>query len=140
MMGIGSAVMQRAQRVAAAATPLPAAPAPPPTLLAKLPVKLQDATILALQGEDHYVRVHTSAGSELILMRLSDAIDGMGGTPGARTHRSWWVAKVALASTRRDNGRITLVLSGGLEVPVSRGYASELKEAGWLAALPPEKP
>jgi DNA-binding LytR/AlgR family response regulator len=56
----------------------------------------------------------------------------MGQTPGARTHRSWWVSKASVASVRRDNGRLALVLKNGTEAPVSRGYASELREAGWL--------
>jgi DNA-binding LytR/AlgR family response regulator len=134
MMTIATAVEQRAHRISVAAIPLPAAPAAtPPTLLARLPDKLKAGTILALQGEDHYVRVHTTAGSDLVLIRLSDAIEDMGDTPGARTHRSWWVSKSAMKSVRRDNGRITLVLANDLEVPVSRGYASEIKEAGWLA-------
>ena len=123
----------RARRTATAAAPLaPPAGRSVPALAQRLPVKLQDAAILALQGEDHYVRVHTDRGSDLILLRLSDAIAEMGPTPGARTHRSWWVSKAAVASIRRDNGRIALVLSSGTEAPVSRGYAPELREAGWL--------
>jgi LytTr DNA-binding domain len=133
MMAISTAILERAHRVSVAAIPAPATPAPTPaTLVARLPDKLKAGAILALQGEDHYVRVHTDAGSDLILMRLADAIDGMGDTPGARTHRSWWVSKSALKTMRRDNGRVALVLSNDLEVPVSRGYASELKDAGWL--------
>ena len=131
VVSIISAII-RARRVAVAAAPIPAAPAPPPTLLSRLPDKLKAGAILALQGEDHYVRVHTDAGSDLVLMRLGDAIDGMNGTPGARTHRSWWVSKSAVKTLRRDNGKTALVLSNDLEVPVSRGYASELRDAGWF--------
>jgi DNA-binding LytR/AlgR family response regulator len=131
MSGVGAIL--RARRTAQAAAPLPAPiDARQPKLIQRLPVKLHDATILALQGEDHYVRVHTDRGSDLILLRLSDAIAEMGATPGARTHRSWWVAKAAVAGVRRDNGRIALSLKDGAEAPVSRGYAPELREAGWL--------
>ena len=132
VMSLVGAVL-RAQRTTQAAAPLPAAAdARPPKLIQRLPVKLQDAAILALQSEDHYVRIHTDRGSELILLRLTDAITEMGTTPGARTHRSWWVSKGAVASVRRDNGRTALMLTNGAEAPVSRGYASELREAGWL--------
>lgn len=124
----------RAQRIAAASAPVPKArPAVAPTLSARLPEKLKGGAILALEGEDHYVRVHTDKGSDLVLIRLGDAIGEMGSTPGARTHRSWWIARQAVKSVRRDNGRTSLVLSTGAEVPVSRGYASELREAGWFA-------
>ena len=33
-----------------------------------------ERTKLALEAEDHYVRVHTLHGSALILMRLADAV------------------------------------------------------------------
>lgn len=124
----------RARRTTIAAAPVlaPVAAGGPSPLAARLPPKLKDGAILALQGEDHYVRVHTDKGSDLVLMRLADAIEAMGATPGARTHRSWWVAKSAVASVRRDNGRTALLLTNATEAPVSRGYAPELREAGWL--------
>ena len=123
----------RARRVAVAAGPIPEpAKTSVPSLATRLPEKLRGGQILALQGEDHYVRVHTDKGSDLILIRLADAASEMGGAPRAQTHRSWWVMKGAVKSVRRDNGRTALVLANGLEVPVSRGYASELREAGWL--------
>jgi hypothetical protein len=130
----GISAIIRARRVAVAAAPAPSKAAGPPRLAARLPAKLRDASILALESEDHYVRVHTPAGSELVLMRLGDAIAEMGTTPGARAHRSWWVARTAVQSLKRNNGRLALLLAGGLEVPVSRGYASELREAGWFDA------
>jgi hypothetical protein len=132
VMSLAGAIL-RARRTTQAAAPLPSPADVRPTKLSqRLPVKLQDAAILALEGEDHYVRIHTDKGSELVLLRLSDAIAEMGPTPGARTHRSWWVSKAAVATVRRDNGRLALVLKSGAEAPVSRGYASELREAGWL--------
>ena len=125
---------RRDTRIEAAATPVSGVAATrPPSLTARLPDKLKGGTILALQAEDHYVRIHTDKGSDLILMRLADATEQMGSTPGARTHRSWWVSKSAIKSVRRDNGRVALVLTNDTEVPVSRGYTSELREAGWLS-------
>jgi DNA-binding LytR/AlgR family response regulator len=126
---------RRTVRIEVAAAPVPtAAASAPPSLTARLPDKLKGGTILALQAEDHYVRIHTDKGSDLILMRLADATEQMGATPGARTHRSWWVSKGAVKSIRRDNGRIALILTNDTEVPISRGYVSELREAGWLDA------
>lgn len=130
---IGAILRARRTRIAFAAAPVAVETAPAPaSLAARLPAKLKGSAILALQAEDHYVRVHTEAGSDLILMRLADAVEAMGATPGARTHRSWWVAKNAVKSVRRNNGRVALVLTNDAEAPVSRGYASELREAGWL--------
>jgi hypothetical protein len=106
--------------------------APPPKFLARLPVKLQGAEIYAVEAEDHYLRLHTSLGQDLILLRLADAIAELEGLEGAQTHRSWWVAKTAVASVERGDGRATLTLTDGAEVPVSRGFAKQLRSAGWF--------
>lgn len=97
----------------------------------RLPIKLRGAGIRAVQAEDHYLRVHTDRGSDLILMRLSDALDELEGLEGAQTHRSWWVARSAVRDVTRGDGRATLTLEGELTVPVSRRYARALRDAGW---------
>ena len=106
--------------------------APPPKFLARLPEKLQGAELYAVEAEDHYLRLHTSLGQDLILLRLADAIAELQGIEGAQTHRSWWVAKAAVASVERGDGRATLTLKDGAEVPVSRGFAKQLRAAGWF--------
>jgi hypothetical protein len=97
----------------------------------RLPLKLRGAAIRAVQAEDHYLRIHTDRGSDLILMRLSDALEELEGLEGAQTHRSWWVAKDAVRDVARGDGRATLTLEGDITVPVSRRYARALREAGW---------
>ncbi len=98
----------------------------------RLPIKLRAAEIYAVESEDHYLRVHTSAGQELILMRLADAVRELSGLEGMQTHRSWWVAKQGLADVVKGDGRLTLKLKSGAEAPVSRTYAKAVKEAGWM--------
>lgn len=105
--------------------------ADPVRFLERLPPRLRGATLRAVQAEDHYLRLHTDRGSDLILMRLSDAVAELAGMEGAQTHRSWWVARDAVRDARRGDGRATLLLDGGLEAPVSRRYARALREAGW---------
>lgn len=105
---------------------------PPARFLARLPAKLRGATLEAVEAEDHYLRLHTDRGSDLILMRLSDAIAELAGIEGAQTHRSWWVAKDAIADARRANGRAVLKLRSGAEAPVSRTYLRALKDEGWV--------
>ncbi len=132
MTVLSTLVLERRRRVEAA-SPLPAdTPLLPVTLTGRLSPKLKGETVLALEAEDHYVRIHTPAGSELVLLRLADAANEMGNTPGARTHRSWWVARSAVKAVNRNAGKTSLQLVNGLEVPVSRGYLAELREAGWL--------
>jgi hypothetical protein len=98
----------------------------------RLPAKLRGAMIYAISAEDHYLRLHTSKGSDLILMRLSDAISELEGLEGAQTHRSWWVARDAVESSRRDGDKLVLTLKGGAEAPVSRPNIRPLREAGWF--------
>lgn len=98
---------------------------------ARLPPRLRGSVIRAVQAEDHYLRIHTDRGSDLILMRLTDALDELEGLEGAQTHRSWWVARSAVRSVSRGNGRATLTLDGDVVVPVSRRFAKALRDAGW---------
>ena len=98
--------------------------------LDRLPVRYRGAHLWAVSSEDHYLRVHTSLGEELILMRLADAVRELAGADGVQVHRSWWVAKSGVGDTRRDNGKLVLKLKSGTEVPVSRTYLAAAKEAG----------
>jgi DNA-binding LytR/AlgR family response regulator len=88
--------------------------------------------LLCLQMEDHYVRAHTARGSDLILTPLKDAIAELGATDGLQVHRSWWVARAAVAEPVTSGRNLSLRLSNGLEVPVSRASVAKLRAAGWL--------
>ena len=112
-----------------------AVPAPAPArlrLLLRLPARLAGAELYAIEAEDHYLRFHTDSGSALLLMRLGDAIAELRQLDGARTHRSWWVAREAVIGVSRGGGRAVLKLKGGLQAPVSRTYARALRSAGWF--------
>ena len=109
-----------------------APPAPSPDFLRKLPAELRREDILALQAEDHYVRVHTAAGSTLVLMRLSDAIAAMPEGSGFRLHRSWWAGREVIVKARYARGSGEAELNNGLTAPISRTHAPALREAGLL--------
>jgi DNA-binding LytR/AlgR family response regulator len=108
-----------------------AAPAPP-RFLDRLPPRLRGSDLWAVSAEDHYLRLHTSKGQDLILLRLSDAIAELEGMEGAQTHRSWWVARAAISDVRKGDGGATIRLPDGTEAPVSRTYAKALRERGWI--------
>lgn len=127
MTALNFLVQRRPIETHAASTGAPAA-----RFLDRLPAKLRGAELHAVEAEDHYLRLHTARGQDLILMRLSDAIAELEGIEGAQTHRSWWVARAAVEGARRGDGRATLQLKGGVEAPVSRAYAKALREAGWF--------
>lgn len=99
----------------------------------RLPLPMRQSKVIALEAEDHYLRVHLEGGqSTLILMRLSDAIAELPKDTGAQTHRSWWVAKDAVRGVTKADGRATLTLNAALEAPVSRSFYRALNDAGWL--------
>ena len=105
---------------------------PVPAFLERLPIKYRTAELHAISSEDHYLRVHTSLGEEMILMRLADAVRELSGADGLQVHRSWWVAKQGVQEEKRVDGRSLLVLPSGTEVPVSRSYRAKAKEAGLI--------
>ena len=93
---------------------------------------LRAADVLALQAEEHYVRVHSSDGAELVHYRFGNAVDEMPAELGLRVHRSWWVAESAVQSAKRGSRRWQLKLATGVAVPVSDSYIKAVRERGWL--------
>ena len=87
--------------------------------------------VLALQMEDHYVRVYRPNGSDLILMPFGRAI-GRVEMAGLRTYRSWWVARHAVVAVEGSSRSMRLHLSNGVVAPVARSAVIRLRAAGWL--------
>lgn len=96
-------------------------------LYERLAPKLRSAEIYALAAEDHYVRVITSKGDELVLMRLSDAIRETAPLKGLSPHRSWWVAEGGAQKV----GKSEITLHTGQTVPISRSGMKLVRAAGW---------
>ncbi len=99
--------------------------------LDRLPPRL-GRELLCLQMEDHYVRAHTTIGSDLILIPLHQAVAELDGLDGLQVHRSWWVARWAVAAVERDGRTVRLRLRNGVTAPVSRRAVAALKAAGWI--------
>jgi hypothetical protein len=107
----------------------------PAVIRTRLPPRLARARLVAVEAEDHYLRIRTEAGSDLILMRFADAVAALAMADGFRTHRSWWVARTAVEAARWKAGRGELTLSDGSSAPVSRTYAAALKGTDWAAPV-----
>ncbi|MEZ5997945.1 MAG: LytTR family DNA-binding domain-containing protein [Hyphomonas sp.] len=99
-----------------------------PHFLDKLPVHKQ-GDIWALSSELHYVRVYTSRGNDLILMRLSDAIRQCDGIAGIQVHRSHWVANEGVGSVETVDGKMQVRLRNDVALPVSRSYSGAVRNA-----------
>lgn len=90
-----------------------------------------EGTLLCLEMQDHYLKVHATGGTDMILCRMEDAARELEGL-GRRVHRSWWVADAARNGVERDGQRQVLVLINGARVPVGRTYRPALRAAGWI--------
>ena len=89
--------------------------------------------IVYLRVSGHYVEVTASGGSDVILMRLADAVDALGGL-GMQIHRSYWASFNHMQHLVRREGRMLLRLTDGREIPVSRPYLKAVR------AVVPSKP
>lgn len=94
------------------------------TFLKRIPVELGN-DLISLNAQDHYLKVTTTKGSEMILMRLTDACEELSEFEGMQVHRSWWVATAHVQALEREAGKGTLSLSDGQKVPVSRGFLKD---------------
>ena len=95
----------------------------PSALLSRLPPEI-GGDILALETEDHYLRVHAGGGSALILMRMADAVALLDPRLGAQVHRRWWVAEAAVAGLRTEGQKLHLRLVDKSLVPVGRTFSA----------------
>ena len=84
--------------------------------------------IVCLKVSGHYVEVTASGGSDVILMRLADAVDALGGM-GMQVHRSYWASFDHMQRLVRREGRVLLRLTDGREIPVSRPYLKAVRAA-----------
>jgi DNA-binding LytR/AlgR family response regulator len=95
----------------------------PSGLLSRLPPEI-GSDIIALETEDHYLRVHAIGGSALILMRMADAVALLDPRLGAQVHRRWWVAQAAVAGVRTEGQKLSLCLVDNTQVPVGRTFSA----------------
>ena len=114
----------------------------PSALLKRLPPGIGN-DIIALETEDHYLRVHALGGSALILMRMADAVALLDPQLGAQVHRRWWVAQAAVAGVQTEGQKLFLCLIDNKLVPVGRTFSAAVKARFAQArniGLPGQKP
>jgi DNA-binding LytR/AlgR family response regulator len=95
----------------------------PSALLRRLPPGI-GSDIIALETEDHYLRVHAVGGSALIHMRMADAVASLDPRLGAQVHRRWWVAEAAVVGLRTEGQKLFLCLIDKSLVPVGRTFSA----------------
>ncbi|MBB5723336.1 hypothetical protein FHS72_002976 [Loktanella ponticola] len=103
----------------------------PPPLMDRIAVGKR-GPLISLSAEDHYVKVSTTRGHDMTLIRLSDAMKEVGDTAGLQIHRSHWVALDHVVDIQRVNDRAVAVLSNEETRPISRSYMAAVRDAGLL--------
>lgn len=97
---------------------------------------LRAEDVLALQAEEHYVRIYSGGGSQLVHCRFGDAVEEMPPELGLQVHRSWWVAESAVRAAQRGQRRWQLELTSDVTVPVSDSFVAAARKRGWLKRKP----
>lgn len=91
----------------------------PPAFMRKLPPEKR-GVLWAITAEQHYLRIYTSAGDDLILMRFSDALNELSSVDGLQIHRSHWVSAAGFKAFSEEDKRLFVVLQNDVVLPVSR--------------------
>lgn len=91
----------------------------PPAFMRKLPPEKR-GVLWAITAEQHYLRIYTSAGDDLILMRFSDALDELSSVDGLQIHRSHWVSAAGFKAFSEEDKRLFVILQNDVVLPVSR--------------------
>jgi DNA-binding LytR/AlgR family response regulator len=88
-----------------------------------------------IAAERDYVRIHVGARSFLVRQPLGALADRLDPKLFVRVHRSSLVKIDRIVRVRRAGGRVSVLLSTGAEVAVSRRHLSELKSKTITAPL-----
>ncbi len=89
---------------------------------------LDRSTVLYVQAEGDYVRIHADSGRYLVRAALSDIEQRWGAFGFVRVHRSY-VANLRRATEIRPElgGAVTIVMADGSTVPVARRQVADLR-------------
>lgn len=91
------------------------------------------AEIVAMEAEDHYCRIHRAGGGQLLIHgRFRDGLAELDGVPGARIHRSAWVAERGVVGARREGRQWRIVLVDGRALRISPRHLADARSRGWL--------
>ena len=81
-----------------------------------------DAEIIAIKAEQHYIRIWSDRGTDMVRYRFRDVAETLAGCDGDQVHRSWWVNFGRVSSVRPAGRSVELELPGDLSVPVSLAH------------------
>ncbi len=118
-------------------TAVAAAPAEEPAALEDetIPVELggvtrfvQRSQVRYVEAHGDYARLHTATDSHLVRVSLATLEERWRAAGFVRIHRRFLVAIREIVELRSDSGRASVVLTGGLELPVARRHARDVRD------------
>lgn len=83
--------------------------------------------LIVMSAQDHYVNLVTNAGEHLVRTSMKDAVADTLEHQGLQVHRSHWVAYAAIRDTKKNGERWFVILSNGMEIPVSKSKLAEVE-------------
>lgn len=89
--------------------------------------------IIYMAAQEHYTKVCTDKGAELIYIRFADATAlAQTAIHGRRVHRSYWVTEDAVRALEQTGSKLNLIMIDGTPIPVSRSYRQSVRD--WYLA------
>ncbi len=81
-----------------------------------------------VQAHGDYARLHTASGAHLVRIPMATLAERWADAGFIRIHRSYLVALTYVEEVRLTAGRAGVMLTGGIELPVSRRHTRVLRE------------
>ncbi|MEJ2138728.1 MAG: LytTR family DNA-binding domain-containing protein [Gammaproteobacteria bacterium] len=81
-----------------------------------------DARLIAVKAEQHYIKIWSDQGTDLVRYRFKDLLNTLKGYNGSQVHRSWWIDLDNVKSWRKAGRKIELLVDDTLKVPVSLSH------------------
>jgi len=117
-----------------AGTPGATAETRQPAFMTLLPADRRTERIIALKAEQHYVRIYTAKGENLIHEKFRSAILEFERCGGLQVHRSYAVNPAFMTEVASADGTYQITMANGLTVPVSRSHIAVVRRlAGSLS-------
>ncbi|MCP4002512.1 MAG: LytTR family transcriptional regulator [Gammaproteobacteria bacterium] len=85
--------------------------------------KLADnAKILAIRADQHYIKIWSDQGTDLVRLRFQDLTQALKDCNGIQVHRSWWVNLDQVNAYKQDGRKLEVIMNDNLIIPVSLSY------------------
>ena len=88
-----------------------------------------DAELLAIKAEQHYIQIWSDRGNDMVRYRFKDIPAELAACNGAQVHRSWWVNLDHVQSYRQSGRVLELVINEDLIIPVSLSHRNSVLDA-----------